>query len=264
MRAIVFLVMAAIVTAGCGAGAAGTPPGTPSGSPVGNVALASRATSAPLDPSAPPELRDGPVTPGRYTFVLQNSCDDPGRNCPVAATPPPALPIVVTVPDGWEALTEFHSLFPYPPRLRTEDAARDGAITLGWTNFFVGINSDPCAREAVGHLIPDIVVGPTVDDFVAAVIAHPTLDVTEPANVELGEYQGKFFTMTGPSDISMCDEWRPWDPGFYAQGPNNIWDVWVIDVDGFRVLIVAQFFPDTAEDVKAEQREMVDSIRFAP
>jgi hypothetical protein len=196
--------------------------------------------------------------------VVENSCDEPGL-CPIGATPPPPLPIEVTVPDGWEGATGFRALFPYPARLRTEDAASDGAIVLGWTNFFVGLNSDPCAAPGTdGHLIPDIPVGPTVDDFVAAVVAHPTLEITEPTDVELGGYRGKSFTLAGPSDISMCDDWRPWDPGFYVQGPDNIWDVWVMDIDGFRVLIIAQYFPDTPGAIKAGLREMVGSIRFVP
>lgn len=258
MRTLLSLLMAAVVAAGCGAGAAGTP-----GSPAPASAAPTSAPSPALALSAPPKLTDGPVTPGRYALEVSNSCDEPGL-CPIGATPPPPVGIEVTVPDGWEAATGFRAIFPYPPRLRTEDFARDGAIVLGWTNFFVGLNSDPCARNRDGHLIPDIEVGPTVDDFIAAVLAHPTMEVSEPTDVELGGYRGRFFTLTGPSDISMCDDWRPWDPGFYVQGPDNIWDVWVMDVDGFRVLIIAHYFPDTPDDVTTELRAMAESIQFVP
>ena len=48
------------------------------------------------------------------------------------------------------------------------------------------------------------------------------------------------------------------------QGPDNIWDVWVMDVHGFRVLIVNQYFPETSDDINAELREVVESIRFVP
>jgi hypothetical protein len=59
-----------------------------------------------------------------------------------------------------------------------------------------------------------------------------------------------------------CEEWRPWDPGFYAQGPTNIWEVWVLNVDGHRVVIVADCFPGTSARTITALREVVKSIRF--
>jgi len=166
--------------------------------------------------------------------------------------------IELTVQAGWQAMVDFHLIAPAP--VRETGVPNDAGLILGWTNFHVGLNSDPCLSAS--HELPDIPVGPTVDDFVDAVTTHPDLDITEPADVELGGYSGRFLTLTGPSDISDCDNWRPWDPGFFVQGPDNIWDVWVIDVDGFRVLVVSQYFPETDDDIKAELREMVESIRF--
>lgn len=250
MRTMVCFVLAAAVAAGCGAGAVATPRETAAGGSAGEIGT--------------PMLPEGPVTPGRYAFVVKpTTCEDAGASCPAGSTQPQPVHVELTVPDGWEGFPGFGAIFPYPSRLRTEDNARDGAIVMGWTNIYVGLNSDPCAPPGTaGHLIPDIPVGPTVDDFVDAVVAHPILDVTEPTDVELGGYQGRFFTLTGPSDISMCDDWRPWDPGFYVQGPDNIWDVWVLDIDGFRMLIVTQYFPDTPEETRIGLRAMVDSIRF--
>jgi hypothetical protein len=207
-----------------------------------------------------PVLRDGPITPGTYLFIHQNVCDDPPRDCPGGATPPPALGIELTVPAGWVAATEFLSISPAEERER--GAPNNSALVMGWTNFWVGLNSEPCSQ--VSHQRTDIGVGPSVDDFVEAVVAHPTLDITEPSDVSLGGYRGRSFTLTGPPDISGCEEWRPWDPGFFAQGPNNLWDVWVMDVNGFRILIVANRFPETPADVSAELREIVESIRFVP
>jgi hypothetical protein len=67
-----------------------------------------------------------------------------------------------------------------------------------------------------------------------------------------------------PSDLSGCDFWRPWEPGIYAQGPGNMWDVWALDIDGLRVVMVAQHFPATPEGVRRDLREIVLSMTFEP
>jgi hypothetical protein len=200
----------------------------------------------------------GRIEPGRYTYVVDNGCDDPA--CPVEGRPSSPLGLEVTVPAGYETLGGFPVIAVDTPN--GTNGPDGGALVLGWTSFWVGLNSDPCLE--VGHEVPDVTVGPTVDDFVDAVMAQPALDVTEPTGVELGGYQGQFFSLTGPSDISGCDNWRPWDPGFFVQGVDNHWDVWVIDADGFRVMIVNEFFPGTPDDIKSELREMAESIRFVP
>jgi hypothetical protein len=198
----------------------------------------------------------GPIMPGRYTYVVDNSCDDPA--CPVEGRPAAPLTMELAVPAGYETFEGF-------PIVAADTASGTsgpdgGALVLGWTSFWIGLNSDPCLP--VAHVPTDIAVGPTVDDFVEAVVAHPELDVTAPTDVALGGYQGTFFTLSGPSDISGCDNWRPWDPGFFVQGVNNIWDVWVIDADGFRILIVTEYFPGTPDQIKTELRQMAESIRF--
>ena len=104
----------------------------------------------------------------------------------------------------------------------------------------------------------------TVDDFIGAVVAHPALQVTEPGEIQLDGYSGRFFTLTGPSDISGCNNWRPWEPGIFVQGPDNIWRVWAIDVDGLRVILLTEEFAGTSAEVKSELAAMVESIRFLP
>jgi hypothetical protein len=225
---------------------------TPTVSPTKTPA----ATATSASPTGTTLLEDGLVVPGRYRFAVINTCDE-GPAC--SADPPPPLPTLeVTVPEGWEAATEVVSLFPAEGRDTT--SGNDAALALGWTNYWVGLNSQPCS--AVSHQVPDIPVGPTVDDFVDAVVAHPLLDVTEPKRVKLGKYRGQFFSLLGPKDISDCEEWRPWDPAPYLQGPENRWDLWVMNVDGVRVVIMAEYFPETPEDIKADLRGMAESVRF--
>lgn len=219
-------------------------------------------TTASATPSGIPTLQEGPVTPGRYVFTIRNVCEagDP-IGCPEGSDPPPPLDLEITVPAGWQHWSDFGLLTPDAGDEPTEGP--DGAaIVMGWTTFNVGLNSDPCLTQ--GHEVPDIKVGPSVDDFVDAVQAHKGLDVTEPEDVELGGHPARFFSLRGPANISKCDNWRPWDPGFYVQGPNNLWDVWVVDVDGDRVLIVNQYFPDTPSTVTGQLREMAESIEFLP
>ena len=214
------------------------------------------------------ELEDGRLEPGRYRDLVKISCDDPPISCPDG--PPPPFGIELTVPDGWGASTEYGLIHPAiadgaSPAQATEGPYGAGLV-LGWATVWVGVNSDPCVPvgHPTGHVAPDISVGPAVDDFVDAVVAHPTLEVSEPTDVTVGGYDGRFFTLTAPSDLSGCDFWRPWEPGIYAQGPGNVWDVWALDIDGLRVVMVAQHFPATPEEVRRELREIVQSMTFEP
>jgi hypothetical protein len=206
----------------------------------------------------PPETDE--FEPGRYRHTIEESCE-PGENpvCPPNAVPPPPVSVVVTVPPGWAPLGEEASVIARDTGALTEGP--DGAaLVLGWTSWLVGLNTDPCLSQA--HEEPDLVPGLSVADFVDAVVAQEALDVTEPVAATVGGHAAQFFTLNGPADLSGCDNWRPWDPGFFAQGPRNLWDVWVVDVDGIRVLIVAEYFPGTPQKAVAQLGEMVESIRF--
>jgi hypothetical protein len=40
--------------------------------------------------------------------------------------------------------------------------------------------------------------------------------------------------------------------------------MWVMNVDGVRVVIMAEYFPETPRQIKTELREMAESITFVP
>ncbi len=247
-----------------GDGVAGTPSTTPSSTQPSTEASSPSATAQEVL-----ELEDGPIPPGRYHHVLTFECEKGDTvSCPPNPTPPAPVDVEVTVPEGWEAATDFRLLYPTgrgePADVGGPTNDPDGAgLVIGWTNFHVGLNSDPCARNHDGHLVPDIEVGPTVDDFADAVVDHPTLDVTRPTRTKVGGRPARFFELTGPADISECDDWRPWDPGFYVQGPDNHWDVWAVDVDGTRIVVVAQYFPGTSDEIVTGLHDMVESMTFS-
>jgi hypothetical protein len=207
---------------------------------------------------APPD--GGEFEPGTYRHTIEASCE-PGEIsfCPTNAVPPPPLTVEVTVPAGWTPLESGSSVIARDTEALTE--APDGAaLVLGWTSWLVGLNTDPCLSQA--HETPDLIPGLSAADFVEAVQAQEALDVTEPVGATIGGRPARFFTLHAPADLSGCDNWRPWDPGFFAQGPNNIWDVWVVDVDGTRVLIVTEYFPGTPQEAVAQLGEMVESLSF--
>ena len=223
----------------------------------------------PVSQSSTPTVSSSP-NDRLVRVIVEHVCTNSElMRCPKRGDRPPPLELELRVPVGWQQLEEFSNVI--SPDLPTPTEGPDGAaLLLGWTTFQVGLNSDPCLTHAEvkkypdGHETPDIRVGPSVDDFVDAVQKVNAFDVTRPVDAEVGGHPARFFTLEGPKDLSACDLWRPWDPGIFAQGESNHWDVWAVDVDGDRVLILAQHFPDTPPETVAQLEEMVKTIRFEP
>ena len=160
--------------------------------------------------------------------------------------------ISFTVPVGWKGAPRNSVATP-------TQGAPDGS----WLVFERGASlyPDPCDTQPP----PSIVVGPTVDDFVNALVAHPKLDVTAPVDVTIGGYRGKYVDLQVPADVSTCvpdQQYWPWEPGFFAQGPGQRWHLWVLDVNGIRVVIHSMDFAATSAQHQAELRSIVDSIQI--
>jgi hypothetical protein len=50
----------------------------------------------------------------------------------------------------------------------------------------------------------------------------------------------------------------------YAQGPNQRWHLWILDVDGTRVVVQTMDFPETPDDRRAQLESMLDSLEITP
>ena len=133
--------------------------------------------------------------------------------------------------------------------------------------------SQVCAGSGPDPTGPNIPTGTTVDEFVTALVDHPDLDVTSPVDVTLGGYSGKYLELRAPAntttdelgpDPSGCNYYFVWEPGIYAQGPNALWRIWVLDVDGVRVVVRGDSFPGTSPQVQAQLAAIVDSIQIEP
>lgn len=137
---------------------------------------------------------------------------------------------------------------------------------------------DPCHWQSTRS-----VPGPTLDDLVDALSAQRYRHATEPIHVTLGGYQGRFLTwsvpadwvVTGDADFEGCDvepsnghrDFVSWlgngEGERYQQVAGQVDMLWVLDVDGQRLVVDATYPPDTTDANRAEVTAVVGSIRFA-
>jgi hypothetical protein len=217
--------------------------------------LPSVGPSATAGPSAaPPTLRAGverePLDAGTYAFDL--GLRSAGK-----------FPkVLVTLPEGW-ANDDGWIVGPIEPA---------GYVTglLLWD--VVDVYAHPCQWQG-----PRVHPGPTVDDLVAALVAQPLRNATEPDDVTINGYHGKRLEWSVPDDADFtdCDVRDPggeptfeswtatgWSSDRYQQGPGQVDRLWIIDVDGARLVIDAQFMPEATEQQVVELMEVVESLRF--
>jgi hypothetical protein len=217
-------------------------------------------------PNLSPSLRPSPLPTGTIpagTYVMtpfagvdskvnvclgQPGCVEPAADNARAAS----MRLTLTVPEGWTS-PENASLW-----FAGSFTAPDGAMLF--ISRGAWLLTDPCQNGKD----PDIPVGPTVDAFVDAIAAHQILDTTTPVDVTLGGYSGRYVDLHVPPDLSKCDGYRPWEPGIVAAGPKHEWHLWILDVDGIRVVVQSMDFAATSAQHRAELQSIVDSIRIEP
>ena len=150
------------------------------------------------------------------------------------------------------------------------DTARAQAVSF-WD--VVDVYADSCH-----WLGPKIHPGPTVDELAAVLAARPLRHATAPVAVSLGGYHGKYLEWSVPRDIqfSDCDRGPGDTTGFfesftgyrtgmtdrYQQAPGQVDRLWILDVEGRRLLIDASSGPGSTKQDLAEMQQVVDSIRF--
>lgn len=260
--AFVAVVLTSFLTAACGVGQ-----GVASRTPVSASVAAGPSTSPPVAASntkptsspGPQPLHDGALSAG--TYVLNPSTHPAWTACPQTNTPgcsdPPAAKAVrftITVPEGWAGIGPAIWL-------AGAEAGPPGGASLGFPRGS-WLHSDPC-RKDMG--LPDVPVGPTVDDFANALADNTNLEVTTPVDVTLAGYSGKYVDLLVPPDISGCPtSYFVWEPGIYAQGPGQRWHLWILDVGGVRVVVQSTDYAGTASQDRAELQAIVDSIRIEP
>jgi hypothetical protein len=248
-----FLASALVVAlAGCARGPEGT--GSTTTSPT-----------APSEPTASPTIQNiwaippfAPLEPGTY-FI------DPDLD------PSTPLRVVYEVPfEGWLMWIGATN-------------SSDGAHVMVSITTVTNLVRHGC-RD---HSWADPPVGPSVDDLAAALADLAPFRVTSPPkDVTIYGYRGKHLELTvpdlpveGPEDdrqFARCIDGnlKSWvaaidtEPGdaFYGYNgePGRTEEFWILDVDGTRLMIEANWSPASLREDVAEMRDILDSIRIEP
>ena len=166
----------------------------------------------------------------------------------------PSVTIGATGPDGWVGYPSWAMDGPEPVRA---DAPKGIGISFFTAN---GLYSDPChwdVQGTGGADVGDVKVGPTVDDMVAALRANTYYTSTAATPVTIDGYAGQELELQLPDDpFTECDN-ETGDgyghafvfsgPGLYAQGPANRWDLYILDVEGTRLIAVILSYAKTPQ-----------------
>ncbi len=225
----------------------------------GQASPASTSTPTPEPSVTVRDLPEGGLAAGRYRFQ--------------PLTDHPTLSVFAEIPAGWNGV---------PPWAVSGPVGTEGPNGIAIAIIRAdGLFSDPCQWDRNGSGTfdqpGDIVVGPAAIDLANALAANPAYPArSAPSPVALDGYQGYLVEILLPTgeDLRTCDQdesgdarYFPFsgkDAGLYAQGNNNYWFVYILDVDGTRVIVVRLGYDETpAADIRAGIA-IVDSLEFAP
>lgn len=256
-----------LLVAAC-SGSAGPPSSSPAAAAIASPAAllmpaatptltTSPAPSAPPPPAtATPDAGPTPLDPGTHAAKVIGTGTYPG--------------FTVVTPEGWYDGGGFFVL---------KYAASDvpGPV-LGISVWDVGqVFHDPCHWQ--GKAFDP---GPSVTDLVTALVAQPMRNATKPKDATLAGYSGRSLELSVPADMmssrrsqfDACDleadgvhrDFQGWlGNGMgnrYEQVPGQVDRLWILDVNGQRLLVDATYSPDTTPADRAEQEQIVQSLRF--
>jgi hypothetical protein len=166
---------------------------------------------------------------------------------------------VVDVPAGF---TNF-GFFAMWPQESASEVEPFQAIQY-WTVY--GVHSDPCEHQGAA---PEI--GDSVEKLAEALDAQELTEVSEPQPVSLDGHDGLYVELTVPSYVrtKSCGlgYYTVWDGALNdqqhtADAPGSVDRLWILDVNGARVVLAAITGPG-ATDAQAETlADVVTSVHF--
>ncbi len=125
------------------------------------------------------------------------------------------------------------------------------------------VDTKPCGA---GRLVAP---GPTVRDLADALTAQVPRRTTAPKPAMVGGHAGLYLEIAAPRDVSRCDggQFSLWtvdraDPfGYSANQPSTVFHVWILDVDGHRVVVAVKLVPGHTTHA-AEFLHMAETAEF--
>lgn len=133
------------------------------------------------------------------------------------------------------------------------------------------VYGDPCDWVSTTPTTP----ATTVDEMVDALANQALRQASEPEDITVDGHAGKriILTMADGMDFDACDDghfglfgepggstsddlWR------YSQGPGQIEELWIVDVDGTLVVMDGVYYADSVQDAVDEMRAILASATF--
>lgn len=154
---------------------------------------------------------------------------------------------------------------------------KTGGVVVGLGVWDVGqVPGDPCHWKA--SLVDS---GRSVDDLVRVLLAQKLRNATTPTEVTLAGHSGKYLewsvpkdaVVTGDADFKGCDDpgnghrdfvsWMGNGKGErYQQAAGQVDRLWVLDVDGQRLLVDATYAPNATPADRDELAHVAESLQF--
>jgi len=195
-------------------------------------------TAGSIEPQAPipTMIRDGDLDAGNYSI------------------PVGGIRVTLTVPDGWTGNGSFAVI-----KNPGESSETDLGVFLVDQAY-----THPCRWNGA---LPDLHPGYEVEDLATGLANQALRGDALPTDVTVDGFAGQLIELTVPSDIDLADcdgaEFRSWD-GRYHQGPGQHDSVYILDVNGVRLVIDAAYLPGTSSADRAELQGVIDSIQIDP
>lgn len=167
-----------------------------------------------------------------------------------------SVPVRLTVPDGWGNVFSGLGVIKHSG----ERDEYEASVVFWRLSQVTEIYAHPC-RWHDNFIDPPVEVTPS--GITAALAEQPLRGDGEPQDITISGYSGKMVELSIPRDLdfSTCDENEPqsW-LGRSHQGPGQVDEIYVVDVNGLVLVIDASYMPDTPASVRAELDAIVDSI----